>query len=487
MKCQLCQVFVRILEDVKEKENKIMARKDYDQFADELIAAVGGKENIVSVTNCMTRLRFVLADESIVKDDEVKKIKGVMSVVHGAGQYQIPIGTYVSDLCPVVKAKLGLTEDAMAAGKAKAESMRVVKKDSFFNKFFKAISGCILPMIAPMAAGGIIKGFLTILTTFGVLTSDNGIYLILYAAADALMYFMPIIVGFSAGKVFGMNPYTAAVIGAAMLYPKLTAFVGAEETLTFFGLKVTMLDYSQTLLPILLAVFVASWIEKAAKKIIPQMLQLMFVPTAVLVITLPLTLLVVGPVMTGVSNALATGVNALYNAVPVVCGGVLGAFWQLFVMMGVHAAMIPIIINNLTTLGYCPVNAILGLTVWALAGVALGYALKVKDGETRATAFGTMASALCGITEPGVYGVLFPKTYPLIGAMIGGGIGGLLAGILGMTQYVISTPGFISLPAYIDPTGSSYNLIVSVIVMIVAVVLGFVATYALGKRAEAKK
>ena len=257
MKCQLCQVFVRILEDVKEKENKIMARKDYDQFADELIAAVGGKENIVSVTNCMTRLRFVLADESIVKDDEVKKIKGVMSVVHGAGQYQIPIGTYVSDLCPVVKAKLGLTEDAMAAGKAKAESMRVVKKDSFFNKFFKAISGCILPMIAPMAAGGIIKGFLTILTTFGVLTSDNGIYLILYAAADALMYFMPIIVGFSAGKVFGMNPYTAAVIGAAMLYPKLTAFVGAEETLTFFGLKVTMLDYSQTLLPILLAVFVA--------------------------------------------------------------------------------------------------------------------------------------------------------------------------------------------------------------------------------------
>ena len=177
-----------------------MARKDYDQFADELIAAVGGKENIVSVTNCMTRLRFVLADESIVKDDEVKKIKGVMSVVHGAGQYQIPIGTYVSDLCPVVKAKLGLTEDAMAAGKAKAESMRVVKKDSFFNKFFKAISGCILPMIAPMAAGGIIKGVLTILTTFGVLTSDNGIYLILYAAADALMYFMPIIVGFSAGK-----------------------------------------------------------------------------------------------------------------------------------------------------------------------------------------------------------------------------------------------------------------------------------------------
>lgn len=435
MKCQLCQVFVRILEDVKEKENKIMARKDYDQFADELIAAVGGKENIVSVTNCMTRLRFVLADESIVKDDEVKKIKGVMSVVHGAGQYQIPIGTYVSDLCPVVKAKLGLTEDAMAAGKAKAESMRVVKKDSFFNKFFKAISGCILPMIAPMAAGGIIKGVLTILTTFGVLTSDNGIYLILYAAADALMYFMPIIVGFSAGKVFGMNPYTAAVIGAAMLYPKLAAFVGAEETLTFFGLKVTMLDYSQTLL-------------------------------------------VVGPVMTGVSNALATGVNALYNAVPVVCGGVLGAFWQLFVMMGVHAAMIPIILNNLTTLGYCPVNAILGLTVWALAGVALGYALKVKDGETRATAFGTMASALCGITEPVIYTVALTNFKRFICAFVGGGVAGVIGGILGIKFYTWGGDGIFRIPSMINPAGLDISFWGFLICAAIAFVVSAIGSYA---------
>ena len=395
MKCQLCQVFVRILEDVKEKENKIMARKDYDQFADELIAAVGGKENIVSVTNCMTRLRFVLADESIVKDDEVKKIKGVMSVVHGAGQYQIPIGAYVSDLCPVVKAKLGLTEDAMAAG-----------------------------------------------------------------------------------KVFGMNPYTAAVIGAAMLYPKLTAFVGAEETLTFFGLKVTMLDYSQTLLPILLAVFVASWIEKAAKKIIPQMLQLMFVPTAVLVITLPLTLLVVGPVMTGVSNALATGVNALYNAVPVVCGGVLGAFWQLFVMMGVHAAMIPIIINNLTTLGYCPVNAILGLTVWALAGVALGYALKVKDGETRATAFGTMASALCGITEPVIYTVALTNFKRFICAFVGGGVAGVIGGILGIKFYTWGGDGIFRIPSMINPAGLDISFWGFLICAAIAFVVSAIGSYA---------
>lgn len=430
-----------------------MARKDYPQFADELIEAVGGKDNIVSVTNCMTRLRFVLKDESKADDEKVKAIKGTMGVMHGGGQYQVPIGTYVSELCPVVQQKLGGSGDTMAEGKAKADAMRVVKKDSLYNRFFKAISGCIMPSIGPMAAGGIIKGILTILTTVGVLSSTDGTYMILYAAADALMYFMPIIFGFSAGKVFGMNPYTAAVIGGAIMYPDLAAFVGGETPLTFLHIPVTMLSYAQTILPIILAVFVASKIEKLAKKVIPQMLQLMFVPASVLVITVPLTLLVVGPVMTAVSTGLASAINWLYSVAAVVCGGVLGAFWQLFVMMGVHAAMIPIIINNLTTLGYCPVNAILGLTVWALAGVSLGFSLRVKDKDTKAAGLGTMASALCGITEPTIYMVALTNFKRFIGAFIGGGIAGVIGGIMGIKFYTWAGDGIFRIPAMINPAG----------------------------------
>ena len=214
------------------------------------------------------------------------------------------------------------------------------------------------------------------------------------------MYFMPIIVGFSAGKVFGMNPYTAAVIGAAMLYPKLAAFVGAEETLTFFGLKVTMLDYSQTMLPILLAVFVASWIEKAAKKI------------------------------------------------------------------------------NLTTLGYCPVNAILGLTVWALAGVALGYALKVKDGETRATAFGTMASALCGITEPVIYTVALTNFKRFICAFVGGGVAGVIGGILGIKFYTWGGDGIFRIPSMINPAGLDISFWGFLICAAIAFVVSAIGSYA---------
>lgn len=454
-----------------------MARKDYDLFADELIAAVGGKENIVSVTNCMTRLRFVLADEGIVDDNKVKAIKGVMSVVHGGGQYQIPIGTYVEDLRPVVESKLELERDTMASGKERAEDLRVIKKDSLFNRFFKTISGCIVPAIAPMAAGGIIKGILTILTTVGVLASTDGTYSILYAAADALMYFFPIIVGFSAGKVFGMNQYTAAVIGAAMLYPDLAAFVGAETPLTFLGIPVTMLDYSQTVLPIILAVFVASKIEKFAKKIIPQMVQLMFVPTVVLCITFPLTLLVIGPVMTMVSTGLATIINAMYEAVPVLCGGVLGAFWQLFVMMGVHAAMLPLIINNLMTLGYCPINAVLGLTVWALAGVGLGYALRVKDGTTRATALGTMASALCGITEPVIYTVALSNFKRFICAFVGGGIAGVISGMLGIKFYTWGGDGLFRIPSMINPAGLDISFWGFLICAALAFVISAVGSY----------
>lgn len=457
-----------------------MARKDLPQFAQELVAAVGGKENIVSVTHCMTRLRFVLADESRVNDEEVKKIKGVMGVVHGGGQYQIPIGTYVSDLCPEVEKLAGQSTDAMAAGKAKAESMRVVSKDSWYNRFFKAISGCIMPSIAPMAAGGIIKGILTILTTVGVLSTADGTYLVLYAAADALMYFMPIIFGFSAGKVFGMNPYTAACIGAAMMHPNLTAFIGGETPLTFLGLNVNMISYAQTLLPILLAVFVASKVEQLAKKFIPQMLQLMFVPAVVLVVCVPLTLLVVGPVMNTVSGLLAAGVNGLYNAVPVICGGVLGAFWQLFVMMGIHSAMIPIIINNLTTLGYCPVNAVLGLTVWALAGVSLGYALRVKDKETKATAFGTMASALCGVTEPTIYTVALTNFKRFIAAFVGGGAAGILSGFLGVKFYTWAGDGIFRIPGMINPAGLDVSfwgfLICAAIAFVVSAVGSFLVT-----------
>lgn len=380
--------------------------KDYTQLAREVVQAVGGKENIISVTNCMTRLRFVLKDDTIPDKETVSAIRDVKGVMNQGGQYQVIIGMHVSEVVKDVKKEAGLTEEPAAKSK---EDYRLMKKDSLWNRFFKTISGCIMPMVGPMIAGGMLKGILVILTTAGVLAKTDGTYLVLYAAADAILYFMPVIVGFTCGKIFDCNPYVTATIGAAFIYPNLMAAVTAEGGITFLGLPVAAATYSNTLFPIILASFVASKLEQLAKKIIPQMVQLMLVPFFVLAITVPLSWLAIGPVMNTVSDLLSTAVFGIFGFSPLLGGLILGAFWQMVVLLGLHAAFIPILINNIVTQGQDPVNAILGLTVWALAGVALGYALKMKDPEKRSVGFGSMASALCGVTEPTIYSIALPN------------------------------------------------------------------------------
>ena len=420
-----------------------MAKADYTQLAKEVVAAVGGKENIVNVTNCMTRLRFVLKDDSIPDKDKVAGIKGVKGVMNQGGQYQVIIGTHVSEVVKDVRREAQISGE----GSINKEDMKLIKKDSLWNRFFKTISGCIMPMLGPMIAGGIIKGILVILVTAGILTKTDGTYLVLYAAGDAILYFMPVIVGFTCGKVFDCNPYVTAVIGAAFL-------------------------------PIVLASFVASKLEKLAKKFIPSMLQLMLVPTFVLAVTVPLSWIVIGPVMNTVSSWLSKGVFGIFGMSPLLGGTLLGAFWQLVVLLGLHAAFIPILMNNLFSQGYDPVNAVLGLTVWALAGVTLGYALKNKDPEKRGIGFGSLASALCGVTEPAIYSIALPNFKLFVCAWIGGGISGGILGALGGKMYTMAGDGLFRIPAMINPEGldiSFYGFIICALISFaVSAVLAFI-------------
>lgn len=451
-----------------------MAKADYTKLAKEVVAAVGGKENIVNVTNCMTRLRFVLKDDSIPDKDKVAGIKGVKGVMNQGGQYQVIIGTHV---CEVVK---DVRREAQISGEGSInkEDMKLIKKDSLWNRFFKTISGCIMPMLGPMIAGGIIKGILVILVTAGILTKTDGTYLVLYAAGDAILYFMPVIVGFTCGKVFDCNPYVTAVIGAAFLYPDLVSAVSAEGGITFLKIPVAAASYTNTFLPIVLASFVASKLEKLAKKFIPSMLQLMLVPTFVLAVTVPLSWIVIGPVMNTVSSWLSKGVFGIFGMSPLIGGALLGAFWQLVVLLGLHAAFIPILMNNLFSQGYDPVNAVLGLTVWALAGVTLGYALKNKDPEKRGIGFGSLASALCGVTEPAIYSIALPNFKLFVCAWIGGGISGGILGVLGGKMYTMAGDGLFRIPAMINPEGldiSFYGFIICALTSFaVSAVLAFI-------------
>lgn len=451
-----------------------MAKADYTQLAKEVVAAVGGKENIVNVTNCMTRLRFVLKDDSIPDKDKVAGIKGVKGVMNQGGQYQVIIGTHVSEVVKDVRREAQISGE----GSINKEDMKLIKKDSLWNRFFKTISGCIMPMLGPMIAGGIIKGILVILVTAGILTKTDGTYLVLYAAGDAILYFMPVIVGFTCGKVFDCNPYVTAVIGAAFLYPDLVSAVSAEGGITFLKIPVAAASYTNTFLPIVLAGFVASKLEKLAKKFIPSMLQLMLVPTFVLAVTVPLSWIVIGPVMNTVSSWLSKGVFGIFGMSPLLGGTLLGAFWQLVVLLGLHAAFIPILMNNLFSQGYDPVNAVLGLTVWALAGVTLGYALKNKDPEKRGIGFGSLASALCGVTEPAIYSIALPNFKLFVCAWIGGGISGGILGALGGKMYTMAGDSLFRIPAMINPEGldiSFYGFIICALISFaVSAVLAFI-------------
>lgn len=450
-------------------------KADYTQLAKDVIKAVGGKGNISSVTNCMTRLRFVLKDDTIPNEAEVKGVSGVKGIMNKGGQYQVIIGTHVNEVVKFVNKELGFEE-------GQAISDKDAPKGNVFNNFFKVISGCIMPMIGPMIAGGIIKGLLVICTTLGVLENTDGAYLLLYAGADALLYFMPIIVGFSAGKVFGCNPYVTATLGAALVYPSLVSAVGAEGGITFFGIPITNMTYSQTLLPIVLASFVAAKIEVLAKKVIPTMLQLMIVPVIVIAITVPLSWLAIGPVMNTVSGWLSTGVVSVFNFSPIIGGILFGAFWQLMVLLGLHAAFIPVLINNLFTLGSDPINAILGLTVWALAGVSLGYALKMKDPEKRALGFGNMASCLCGVTEPTIYSIALPQIKCFAAAWIGGGIAGGIFGALGGRLYSMGGDGLFRIPAMINPNGLDVSFYGFIATALIALVISAIFSYIFADR-----
>lgn len=446
--------------------------KDYTQLAKDVVAAVGGKENIVSVTNCMTRLRFVLKDDSIPNEDEVKAINGVKGVMNQGGQYQIIIGTNVSNVTPKVREIAGISAENEGAVK-----IDKVGQGSLWDRFFKVISGCIMPMIGPMIAGGIIKGILTLCTTFGVLSSTSGAYQLWYAAADAVLYFMPVIVGFSAGKVFGCNQYVTATIGAAFLYPNLVAAVG--EGVDFFGIPVVAATYSNTLFPVLLASFLASLVEKGAKKIVPEMVQLMLVPVIVLLVTVPVSWLAIGPVMNMLSNAISSAVMWLFDVAPVLAGVALGAFWQMVVLLGLHSAMIPIIINNITTLGADPLNAVLGLTVWALAGVSLGYALKMRDPEKRAEGITDMTTCLFGVTEPTIYSIALPQFKCFMAAWVGGGIAGGILAALGGKCYSMAGDGFFRIPAMINPAGIDISFYGFIVTMLIAFAVSGILAYIL--------
>lgn len=446
------------------------------KLAEDIVRNVGGKENISSLEHCVTRLRFVLKDNSAANTDTIKQMNGVMTVVISGGQYQVVIGNKVKDVFREVMDVLGAS---FASGKEQENGGAAAdaKKKSAFNRFVDIIVGTISPLLGLLAASGIIKGLLGLASALHWLEPTDGTYLLLNALGDSLFYFLPIIVGFSAGRKFNGNPFIPAVIGAALVYPAIVEAVNQGQSLTFAGIPIVLQKYASSLFPVMMAAWLAAKVEKWLERKLHAAIKLIFVPLITLVVVGTLTFLAVGPVLSIFSQGLADATMWIYNLSPVIAGVILGALWQLIVIFGLHYAFIPVLINNITTLHFDPVNAILNVTVWAQVGAALGVFLKAKNQKVRSIAGPAAFSAFLGVTEPAIYGVSLPYKKPFVMAGIGGGIAGGIAAAMGTKMYGFGGTGIFASPLFINPEGLDTGFYGFVISSLTAMVLATILTY----------
>ena len=454
----------------------------YENLAKEILENVGGKENINSLTHCVTRLRFRLKDESKANDEALKNNPGVVTVMKSAGQYQVVIGNHVplvyADVCELASISNG------------TQQVEEEAPQGLFNKLIDIISGCFQPILGPLCAAGIIKGLNALLVfILGSSFNNSGTYMILNAIGDSIFNFLPIILGYTAAKKFNVNVIVGMIIGATLCYPTIQTdtlsaagkaigtlpFIGSYYT-KFIGIPFVSGNYTSTVVPVICIVALAAQIQKIAKKFVPEMLQNFFVPFFVLIISLPIGLLVIGPVVSLLTTVLSNMFAGLYAFSPIVTAFVIGALWQCLVIFGLHWALVPMAMVNIGNLGYDTILPGMLGTTFAATGVLAAMYLKLKDENKKALAIPGVISAFCGVTEPAIYGFLLPEKTPFVFSCIGGAVGGAIMGTVAVKQYVIGGLGIFSVVNFISPKGNATGMIISLIAGAVSLVVGFVLT-----------
>ena len=441
-------------------------------LAKQLLKLVGGKQNINQVWHCATRLRFTLKDQDKVPKEKVEALDGVITVVEASGQFQVVIGNNVSDVYQeVVKLEPSLSDGTEGPATVTHEKMTFKRA---FNGLLTFISGVFTPFLGAMAGAGILKGLLSLAVVLGWLTTKSGAYQIWWAAADGIFYFLPLALAFTAAKQLKVNQFVAMAIAAAMVYPNIVALVG-KPSIDFLGIPVVAANYTATVLPILLVVVVQKFLEPFFNRIWHESVRNILAPLCLLVVIVPLTMLVVGPVSSILSNGLATAIVSLNKSVPVLAGMILGGFWQVFVIFGVHWALVPVMMNNIALYGTDPMMPILLPAVLAQAGAAFAVFLKARDAKMKSLAGSSTITALFGITEPTIYGITLKLKKPFYCACVAGAVGGIIVAMSGAGANVASLASVLSLPTYL---GKGFG--VSVIGDVVAFVLGVGLTLAFG-------
>ncbi|WP_227935356.1 beta-glucoside-specific PTS transporter subunit IIABC [Alkalihalobacillus deserti] len=439
---------------------------DYQKTAKDILELVGGEANIQNVIHCMTRLRFNLKDNQIVDRKKIEKVPGVMGTNISGDQFQIIIGNDVPKVYQAILDNSSIkTEGNQKSGKSK----------NAISAIFDVISGTFTPILPAIAGAGMIKGLLAIAASMGWLTAESQVYVILNAIGDGAFYFLPILLAVSAARKFGSNVYVAAAIAAALLHPTITTLFSSGEKVAFLGLPVTAVTYASSVIPILLAIWLASYVENWIDRIIPSMFKLILVPTLTMLIIVPVTLIAVGPLGTIIGNMLSVGVGALFDNAGILAGAILGGTWSLIIMTGMHYAFLPVVMNNLTTKGYDVILPSMFMANMGQAGAAFGVALRSKNKTFKSLAMTTSITAVMGVTEPAMYGVNMRMKKPFIAALIGGAVGGAYYSAVGVKYYILG--GNVGLPGIASFIGDTFLL--AVLGLPIPFIVAAVVTYIL--------
>ena len=455
----------------------------YETLAKEILNYVGGKDNVNSLTHCITRLRFKLKDESIAQDEALKNLEGVVTVMKSAGQYQVVIGNQVQDvyeqLAPLLHAE-------------QPQTVQDAEKEKLLDRFVDIISGIFQPILGIMAACGMIKGLNMLFMTLGLYAETSGGYMIINAIGDALFTFLPLFLGYTSARKFGLKPMVGLVIGGIMCYPGIqssalsgslkplyTMFEGtmfaSPVYIDFFGIPVISMDYTSTVIPVIFIVYFASKCEKLFSKFVPDLVKFFFVPMLTLLVALPIGFLLIGPVATFGSKIIAETIISIRNVSPMLAGGLVGLTWQILVIFGLHWGFIPVYINNIVTNGYDNVMMPFFACTFETSAVILVIMLKTRDRKMKELCLPNFISGIFGVTEPGIYGILLPLKKPFIISCIAGGIGGAFYGFCNFRKFSMGGMGIFEFPAMMEPDGSWGNLLVAVsgvlLTMIAAVIL----------------
>lgn len=444
---------------------------DYHKTAMELLKELGGNDNITNVTHCATRLRFILKDESIVNKDKVAKIPGVITTVQAGGQFQVVIGNHVKDAYEHMIKMVTIDEEA-AKGTGN-------KKVGIVSRIIDVISAIFAPFLYTLAACGILQGILGVLVALNAIDTAGGTYQILNFISWTAFTFLPVLIAVTASKKFGVNTFIALVIACALVCPDYIAMVNAAKPVYFLGMKVQLLSYTSSVIPIILSIWIASYVQKFFDKYLPIVIRNLFTPMFTIAIMVPLTLLAFGPIGNTIGGAIGGIYNTLYNLSPIVAGLVVGGLWEVLVIFGVHWGITPVTVGNYANLGYDTFTGLQASAVFSQAGATFGVFLKTKNKDMKGVSASAAITGLFGITEPAIYGVNLRLKKPMICGCIAGAVGGAIGGAFHAVSWSYNMPGIATLPAYFK-VGHLTPFIGLVISIVVAFVLGAVLTYIVG-------